>query len=83
MKYLILISFGTCLVTFVVTSFVMGRILIELGIKESMFYNFDNYNLFLKLIKELKSLAYKVLFWVNIFSLLASIAILIFAANYY
>jgi hypothetical protein len=83
MKYLILISFGTCLVTFVVTSYVMGRILIELGIKESMFYNFDNYNLFLKLIKELKSLAYKVLFWVNIFSLLASIAILIFAANYY
>ena len=83
MKYLILISFGTCLVTFVVTSYVMGRILIELGIKESMFYNFDNYNLFLKLMKELKSLAYKVLFWVNIFSLLASIAILIFAANYY
>jgi hypothetical protein len=61
----------------------MGRILIELGIKESMFYNFDNYNLFLKLMKERKSLAYKVLFWVNIFSLLASIAILIFAANYY
>ena len=83
MKYLILISFGTCLVTFVVTSFVMGRILIELGIKESMFYNFDNYNLFLKLMKEKKSVAHKVLFWVNISSFLATIAVSIITANYY
>lgn len=61
----------------------MGRILIDLGLKESMFYNFDTWNLFVKLMEERKLTAYKLLFWMNISSFLAFITVIIIAANYY
>lgn len=48
-----------------------------------MFYNFDTWNLFSKLMKEQKSLGYKVLFWINISSFLVFVAAIIIAANYY
>ena len=68
MNYLFITAIGICLVAFIVTSTIMGRILIDLGLKESIFYNFDTWNLFAKLMKERKSSAYKVLFWLNISS---------------
>ena len=83
MDYLLISLTGVCLVVFVVTSIIIGRILIDLGLKESMFYNFDTWNLFSKLMKEQKSLGYKVLFWINISSFLVFVAAIIIAANYY
>lgn len=83
MNYLYIILLGICLVTFVVTSIIMGSILINLDLKESMFYNFDTWKLFAKLMKERKSSAYEVLFWANISSFLAFIAVIIIAAWYY
>lgn len=61
----------------------MGRILIDQGLKESLFYNFDTWNLFANFMKGRKSLRYKILFWLNIFSFFAFIALIIIAANYY
>lgn len=83
MNYQFLIAIGICLVIFIVTSTIMGRVLINNGLKESDFYNFDTWSLFVKLMKDQKPSIYKVLFGVNISSLLTFIALIIIAANYY
>ena len=83
MNYLFITAIGICLVVFIVTSVLMGRILIDQGLKESIFYNFDTWSLFIKLMKERKSSIYRALFWANISSFLAFIVVFIIAANYY
>lgn len=75
--------FGICFVIFVVTYAIMGKILIELGLKQSVFYNFDTWKLFTKIMKERESSDYLLLFLANMSSLFILIAIFIVAAYYY
>ncbi len=71
------------LVTFIVTSAIIGRILIDLGLKDSFFYNFDTWKLFYNLIKDKKSKRYRVLFWVNVVSLCMVFTVIVIAVYHY
>lgn len=83
MNYLFVSLFVFCLVTVLVTSAIIGKILIDSGLKDSMFYNFDIWKLFYKHLKDQKLKSYKVLFWINIVSLIMAVSIIIVAVYYY
>jgi hypothetical protein len=83
MDYLFVGIIVFCFVTFIVTSAIIGRILIDLGLKDSIFYNFDTWKLFYNLLKEKKSKRFKVLFWINILSLSMAFSVIVIAAYYY
>ncbi len=83
MDYLFVGIIIFCFVTFIVTSAIIGRILIDLGLKDSIFYNFDTWKLFYNLLKEKKSKRFKVLFWINILSLSMAFSVIVIAAYYY
>jgi hypothetical protein len=83
MNYLFVGLIVFCIVTFIVTSAIIGRILIDSGLKDSMFYNFDTWNLFYNHLKENKSKRYKVLFWMNVVSLIMAFSVIVIAAYYY